>query len=323
MKKNNCFVQRFIAACITSVAILAGCAGFTEDGNSFSGASDEGLSFDIAQHFAAARVTASGSANIDEVNDSITFLLDILGGCLKRNGTLVYDPNYYFVDEHRFAYKLRNDTLLLSYYYEDEISRELDTDIWVGENAGELDGTWLLTQGGYVDEEYGCVNDVYNKYFKIDGDKVEYRVEDRSDYDYMHSYFVNDLFKFLGNQSTIGLRDVFYGSRYVEENAEKYGIVVQEKTNKSMIFTYDNHVFDLKLNYARYRDSVSVSLSSGETTCVGNHSIKHDVPPELCRDENALYLQSSRSDSESDALQYEKSNYREFQDCIDGILGRE
>lgn len=323
MKKNNYFVRRFIAACITSVAILAGCAGFTEDGNSFSGASDEGLSFDIAQHFAAARVTREGNADIDEAKDSVTFVLNIFGGCFKRNGLFVYDSYYSFADEYHFAYKFRNDTLLLSSYYEDPSTKEIDTGIWVGGTSGKLDGTWLLTQCMYVNDEYGCGNEGYNKFFKLDGDKVEYRVEDRPDYDYMHSYFVNELFEFLGNQSTIGLRDVFYGSRYVDENAKKYGIVVQEKTNKSMKFTYDNHVFDLKLNYARYRDSVSVSLSSGETTCVGNHSIKHDVPPELCRDENALYLQSSRSDSESDALQYEKSNYREFQDCIDGILGRE
>ena len=320
MKKNNCFVQRFIAACITSVAILAGCAGFTEDGNASAG----DLVDDYAGQFASARVIASGSANIDEVNDSVTFLLDILGGCLKRNGSLVYDPNYYFVDEYRFAYKLRNDTLLLSYYYEDEISRELDTEIWVGENAGELDGTWLLTQCGFVDEKYGCVNDVYNKYFKIDGNKVEYRVDDRADFDYMNSVFVDDLFRFLKtSQNSVQVKWIFNGLRGGDHKLDDYGVVIQEKTNKNMKFTYDNRVFDLNLNYARYLDSVSVTLTSGETTCVGDYSIKRDVPPELCRDENAEYLQHTRSGSESEALEYEKSNYREFQDCIDGILGRE
>ena len=323
MKKNKSVVQNILANSLACIALLAGCAGFTEDGNSISGVSNDGLSIDIAQHFAAARVTRGGGAHIDEAKDSVTFVLNIFGGCFKRNGAFVYDLDYTFADEYHFAYKFRNDTLLLSSYYEDASTKEIDTGIWVGGTSGNLGGTWLLTQCMYVNDEYVCGNGGYNKFFKLDGDKVEYRVEDRSDYDYMNSYFVSELFKFLGDQYTIYLQDVFYGAQYVDENAKKYGIVVQEKTNKSMKFTYDNHVFDLKLNYARYRDSVSVSLSSGETTCVGYHSIKHDVPPELCRDENAPYLQSSRSDSESDALQYEKSNYREFQDCIDGILGRE
>ena len=90
-----------------------------------------------------------------------------------------------------------------------------------------------------------------------------------------------------------------------------------------MKFTYDNREFDLNLNYARYPDSVSVSLSSGGTTCMGDYSRKNDVLPELCRDENALYLQYTRSSSESEALRYEKSNVIEFENCVKRILGRE
>ena len=320
MKKNKSVVQNILTNCLACIGLLAGCAGFTEDGN----ASCVDITEDFANQFAAARVMQSGYANIDEVRDSMTVFLEVLGGCLKRGESFVFDPNYYFVDKQSFAYKFRNDTLLLSYYYEDEISRELDTDIWVGENAGELDGTWLLTQCGYVDEEYGCVNDVYNKYFKIDGNKVEYRVDDRADFDYMNSVFVDDLFRFLKtSQNSVQVKWIFNGLRGGDHKLDDYGVVIQEKTNKNMKFTYDNRVFDLNLNYARYLDSVSVTLTSGETTCVGDYSIKRDVPPELCRDENAEYLQHTRSGSESDALQYEKSNYREFQDCIDGILGRE
>ena len=328
MKKNKysiqsiAFVRNVCVAFVAVVSLLAGCAGFTEDGNSFS-ETENSIHIDIKNQFALARVTREGNADIDEVNDSVTFVLNIFGGCFKRNGVFVYDPDYTFADEYHFAYKFRNDTLLLSSYYEDKTTKEIETGIWVGGTSGSLDGTWLLSQCMYVNDEYVCGNGGYNKFFKLDGDKVEYRVEDRFDYDYMNSYFVSDLFKFMGNQSNIYIQDVFYGAQYVDENAKKYGIVVQEKTNKSMKFTYDNHVFDLNLNYARYRDSVSVSLKSGETTCVGNYSIKHDVPPELCSDENAPYLQSSRSDSESDALQYEKSNYREFENCINKILGRE
>jgi len=323
MKKNKSVAQKILANSFACIALLAGCAGFTEDGN--TSWTENGASFEIAERFAAARVMQSGYANIDEVSDSLTVFLEVLGGCLKRGESFVFDSNYYFVDKQSFAYKFRNDTLLLSYYYEDKSTKEVDTDILVGGSSGILDGTWLMTQCMYVNDEYGCGNEGYNKYLKIDGNKVEFRADDRADYDYMNSVFVSDLFDFF-DKANIDLRVnyVFYGSRVVGARAEKYGITIQEKTNKSMKFTYDNHEFDLNLKYARYRDSVSVSLKSGETTCVGVYSVKHDVPPELCRDENAEYLQHSRYDSsESEALRYERSNSEEFEDCLNGILGRE
>ncbi len=320
MKKNKSVVQNILTNSLACIALLAGCAGFTEDGNSCADITE-----DFANQFAAARVMQSGYANIDEVRDSMTVFLEVLGGCLKRGETFVFDPNYYFVDKQSFAYKFRNDTLLLSYYYEDKSTKEVDTDILVGGSSGKLDGTWLMTQCIYVNDEYGCGNEGYNKYLKIDGNKVEFRADDRADYDYMNSVFVNDLFDFFGKaNSDLRVKYVFYGSRVVGSSAEKYGITVQEKTNKSMKFAFENRVFDLNLKYARYRDSVSVSLKSGEATCVGVYSVKHDVPPELCRDENAEYLQHSRyENSESEALRYERSNSEEFEDCINGILGRE
>ncbi|MBP5439536.1 MAG: hypothetical protein J6Y14_01310 [Fibrobacter sp.] len=323
MKKNKSVAQKILTNSFACIALLAGCAGFTEDGNTSWTEND--ASFEIAERFAAARVTQSGYANIDEVSDSLTVFLEVLGGCLKRGESFVFNPNYYFVDKQSFAYKFRNDTLLLSYYYEDKSTKEVDTGILVGGSSGILDGTWLMTQCMYVNDEYGCGNEGYNKYLKIDGNKVEFRADDRADYDYMNSVFVSDLFDFF-DKANIDLRVnyVFYGSRVVGARAEKYGITIQEKTNKSMKFTYDNHEFDLNLKYARYRDSVSVSLKSGETTCVGVYSVKHDVPPELCRDENAEYLQHSRYDSsESEALRYERSNSEKFEDCLNGILGRE
>lgn len=333
MKNNKSLVQKIMSNFLACIALLAGCAGFTEDTNTSSNAPDGGISLEIAQRFAAARVTETGTANIDEVKDSITIFLNVLGGCLKRDGSLVYDPDYYFVDEHSFAYKFRNDTLLLSFYYEDESTKEIETIILVGGTFGKLDGTWLMTQCMYVNDEYGCGNDGYNKYLKIDGNKVEYRADDRADFDYMNSVFVSDLFQFFDKtkdtllvnyvNDVLRANYVFYGSRIVGSYAEKYGITIQEKTNKSMKFTYDNRVFDLNVNYARYSDSVSVSLSSGGATCVSEYSEKHDVPPELCRDENAKYLQHSRiPDSESEALRYEKRNEEEFENCVKGILGR-
>ena len=92
MKKNKSVVQNILANSLACIALLAGCAGFTEDGNSISGVSNDGLSIDIAQHFAAARVTRGGSADIDEAKDSVTFVLNIWEAVLNVMGCLFMIP---------------------------------------------------------------------------------------------------------------------------------------------------------------------------------------------------------------------------------------
>lgn len=276
---------------------------------------------DVQTAFESARLNKVGKAFVDESKDSVTFVLEIFGGCFRKEGKLYYDPDYYFEDVDRFAYNFRNDTLQLSYIDEDAIKNELVTVQWVGGTSGVLDGSWRTSPCLYVDSVYGCGNDAYEKFFRLDGGKLEHRVGDVPNYDYMNTNFVEDIFRFLNDKSSILFEDVFY-SRSVN-SPEKYGITIQEKTNKSMKFTYENHEFDLKLNYARYSDTVAVTLSSNGSTCIGNYSKKNDVPSELCREENSAYLQSSRNDSKSDALQYQKDNVREFSKCINDIIGRE
>jgi hypothetical protein len=271
--------------------------------------------------FESARFNKVGKVVVDESNDSVMFVTEIFGGCFRKDGKLYYDPDYYFEDVDRFAYNFRNDTLQLSYVDEDEITKELVTVQWVGGTSGALDGTWRITPCFYVDSVYGCGKDAYEKFVKIDGDKLEHRVGDVQNYDYMNTNFVDDIFGFLNDKHSIMFEDVFYSRS--DNSPEKYGITVQEKTNKSMKFTHEGRTYDLKLDFVRYSDSVSVTLSSNGTTCVGYYSRKNDVPPELCREENSAYFQSSRNDSKSDALQYQKDNVPEFSKCIDSIIGRE
>ena len=144
-----------------------------------------------------------------------------------------------------------------------------------------------------------------------------------ANYDYMNSDFVGDVFRFLNGNNTIMFEDVFYSR--TNNSPEKYGITVQEKTNKSIKFTHEGRTFDLKLDYVRYSDSVAVRLTSNGTTCVGYYSKKNHVTPELCREENAPYLDFLAKDSDSDAhaLRYKKDNISEFEKCIESIIGRE
>lgn len=283
--------------------------------------SDKSGNNDVQTAFESARLNKVGKAFVDESKDSVTFVLEIFGGCFRKDGKLYYDPDYYFEDVDRFAYNFRNDTLQLSYVDEDEITKELVTVQWVGGTSGVLDGTWRTFPCLYVDSVYGCGNDAYEKFFKLDGDKLEHRVGDVPNYDYMNTNFVEDIFRFLNDKSSITIDDVFYSRSDI--SPEKYGITVQEKTNKSMKFTHEGRTFDLKLNFVRYSDTVSVTLSSNGIACVGSYSKKNDVPPELCSEENSAYLQSSRNDSDSDALRYQRDNVREFSKCINDIIGRE
>ena len=123
---------------------------------------------------------------------------------------------------------------------------------------------------------------------------------------------------FLDNQNSIQIETPFYGGD-VEYFAKTYGIVIQEKTNKRMRFDYDGHAFDLKLNYAKIMDSVSVTLTSGNVVCNGFSREIPNITQEQCSEENAPYL----NEMESGAYGIRKQNAREFEDCINGILGRE
>lgn len=309
--------------CLGSLALLAGCGGFTEDVN---GNIVEGTPVDVNQMesvYALARVAQSGKVERSSAGDSITIVFEINGGCVKDGESLAYDPDFFFADSQTFAYSFRGDTLLLSTIYEPgpyEVNQERyeESFIFVGGTPGVLDGIWKNTQCRYREEKIYCMNDGYDQYFKFDGGKVEIRVADRENYDYMQTVFVDQLFDFLGSGGSIQLETPYYYSDTKYEQ-EEYGIGILEKTNTAMKFTYGDLTFDLSLDYAYYKDSLSVTLKSGDVTCVGKHREIVNVPPEMC---NADYVDNFYEIEDTGLLKYEKKNDSEFEACIDGILGR-
>lgn len=316
-------MRNVFAFCLGSLALLAGCGGFTEDVN---GNIVEGTPVDMNQMesvYALARVAQSGKVERSSAGDSITIVLEINGGCVKDGESLAYDPNFFFADSQTFAYSFRGDTLLLSTIYEPgpyEVNQERyeESFIFVGGTPGVLDGIWKNTQCRYREEKIYCMNDGYDQYFKFDGGKVEIRVADRENYDYMQTVFVDRLFDFLGSGGSIQLETPYYYSDTKYEQ-EEYGIGILEKTNTAMKFTYGDVTFDLSLDYAYYKDSLSVTLKSGDVTCVGKHREIVNVPPEMC---NADYVDNFYEIEDTGLLKYEKKNDSEFEACIDGILGR-
>lgn len=323
MKMKISEMRNVFAFCLGSLALLAGCGGFTEDVN---GNIVEGTPVDVNQMesvYALARVAQSGKVERSSAGDSITIVFEINGGCVKDGESLAYDPNFFFADSQTFAYSFRGDTLLLSTIYEPgpyEVNQERyeESFIFVGGTPGVLDGIWKNTQCRYREEKIYCMNDGYDQYFKFDGGKVEIRVADREDYDYMQTVFVNQLFDFIGSGGSIQLETPYYYSDTKYEQ-EEYGIGILEKTNTAMKFTYGDLTFDLSLDYAYYKDSLSVTLKSGDVTCVGKHREIVNVPPEMC---NADYVDNFYEIEDTGLLKYEKKNDSEFEACIDGILGR-
>lgn len=323
MKMKISEMRNVFAFCLGSLALLAGCGGFTEDVN---GNIVEGTPVDVNQMesvYALARVAQSGKVERSSAGDSITIVLEINGGCVKDGESLAYDPNFFFADSQTFAYSFRGDTLLLSTIYEPgpyEVNQERyeESFIFVGGTPGVLDGIWKNTQCRYREEKIYCMNDGYDQYFKFDGGKVEIRVADRENYDYMQTVFVDQLFDFLGSGGSIQLETPYYYSDTKYEQ-EEYGIGILEKTNTAMKFTYGDLTFDLSLDYAYYKDSLSVTLKSGDVTCVGKHREIVNVPPEMC---NADYVDNFYEIEDTGLLKYEKKNDSEFEACIDGILGR-
>lgn len=316
-------MRNIFAFCLGSLALLAGCGGFTEDVN---GNIVEGTPVDVNEMesvYALARVAQSGKVERSSAGDSITIVFEINGGCVKDGESLAYDPDFFFADSQTFAYSFRGDTLLLSTIYEPgpyEVNQERyeESFIFVGGTPGVLDGIWKNTQCRYREEKIYCMNDGYDQYFKFDGGKVEIRVADREDYDYMQTVFVDQLFDFLGSGGSIQLETPYYYSDTKYEQ-EEYGIGILEKTNTAMKFTYGDLTFDLSLDYAYYKDSLSVTLKSGDVTCVGKHREIVNVPPEMC---NADYVDNFYEIEDTGLLKYEKKNDSEFEACIDGILGR-
>ena len=281
---------------------------------------------DVLAAFASARMAYSGKDLVNETQDSLTIVAEQVGGCLKNGESFMYDPDFYYGDSNTYAYGFRGDTLTLirpTVLYADGNGgfESTMTIFLVGGSSGKLDGIWKMLPCRLIDAkgEMSCLNDADEDFLKIDNGKVEFYIAELEDYDYMKSVFVEELFMFLDSQNSIQIETPFYGARNVESLAEDYGIIVQEKTNRSMKFTYEGHVFDLKLNYARFMDSVSVTLTSGNVICNAYNREIPNITQEQCREENAPNLNKM----ESGAYGIRKYNDTEFEDCINGILGRE
>lgn len=323
MKMKISEMRNVFAFCLGSLALLAGCGGFTEDVN---GNIVEGTPADVNQmesRYARARFMESGPIIVDEVLDSVTLIYETIGDCRTDNGSFFYDPDYYYSYSRTYAYSFRGDTLLLTHHYVPDTYEVDQTEfdesfVLVGGTPGKLDGIWFWTQCRYREERMYCGNDSYDTYIKFDGGKMEYRIADRDSFDYIETPFMGELYRFMNDSySTIDFDDIFYHDD-TEYWRESNDISILDKTNRSVTYVSENRIFNLYVNYASYMDSVSVTLTSEGVTCVGEYKYIEMTPPELCNEDNAGYMWGEGTGHSN----YIKTNRLEFEVCINGILGR-
>ena len=334
MKKNKCsiqsiaFVRNVCVAFVSVVSLLAGCAGFTEDGNSFS-ETENSIHIDIKNQFALARVTRSGTADIDESQGSLTFVYEKFGGCFNKDSAFVWDDTFYRVDSIKLFYSFQGDTLVLT---DSTINHDTGLPTYtsmylIGGSSGVLDGIWMLLPCHSFGGDYSCVTyGTVTTFIRINEGKVEVRSSDEN-FDYMSSGFMEYLFSVVsGGQdyATLSLSGLFSYSLSMNRFFTQDSFVVVSKTNKNMTFTHDGQSYTLNVVYASRSDSARVVFSSGNVSCEGYYRNIEYGSQELCREEFADYLYKHHLYSQDvDLWDYKNENYQEFGSCINRMRGRE
>ncbi len=323
---NAKFTSVFASVFVFAVSLVVmGCMGITIDvGDASATVGDDNANLPINERYAMAKPMNAGSVIVDAEKDSITLVTKTLGGCEKLDDEFIWNADFYQGDTSTFGYRFSEDTLFLSTRSLiekgfEEPEEMLVERILIGEKNEGLDGVWFMVPCSYYNGQLRCSEYAYEEYLLIDGGDVEWRALDKAKADYMESVFIDELFSYIGSQSSaLQLETVFYGME-TESTAMRYGIDVVSQSKTSVTFTYADLEFDVALIYARFKDSVHVVVKSGETECVGVHREVPIMTDEECRADYADKLR----EEDSGIWTYWSQNEDEFARCIDGILGRE
>lgn len=306
--------------------IAAGCTGITIDvaGDASEELPTSPISGLIEDRYHFARPVSAGTLIVNKAKDSVTLVMKTVGGCEKDGDEFVWNPDFYYGDSVTYGYRFSGDTLFLSTRSLiekgfDEPQEMLVERILIGDKNEGLDGVWFMTSCSYFDGERRCSEYAYEEYLLIDGGDVELRVLTKTDYDYMSTVFMEELFSYIGDRSSsLQLETVFYGTK-IDYEKNRYGIKILSKSQTAMSFMLGDIEIHVTMNYLNYKDSVNVIVESGKTECVGTHSEYAKMSDDMCSVENADVLKESYTG----AWTYWSQNSEEFARCIDGILGRE
>jgi len=328
MKKNKYSIQSVLSICFACLIVFAGCAGFTEDGNSLE--TNNSIDINLESQFAAARTTQIGKVDVGETESTITIIHEQIGACVKKDSVFKWDESFYWGDTIKYYCSFKGDTLVLT-----DSSINHDTGLptyrslfFIGGTNGVLDGIWMLSPCVSYQGDLVCWDHGVTTFIQIDGDKIEFR-ESQDNFDYMSSGFVYNLFSFIDRKpridySVLSQADIFAHSMDLEYWTTQDNFVINNKTNRNMTFTYEGRSWTLNVDYVSRSDSAVVSLSSGDATCQWHFREKKSSFQELCREEFEEYLYSTYWYSfDTYVWNYKNNNYEEFGSCINRIQGIE
>ena len=252
-------------------------------------------------------------------------------------------------------YEFHGDTLILFVKNTDTDRVSSSGNIYTGGKAGEIEGTWSVTNCTFFSEgnKTSCSNDdKYNSHTYTFSKGKLYSTDNfyMSDYlaensDFMNSSFMETLYDFLDNprQSLhlTNVKDIFdIDSSRVQAAIDEFNVDIKQKTKTSEVFELNGKSFTVNIkkveitpdssrhNPMFLNKEILMEITDGNTTCELNY-VEKSVNKNLCKSENAEFLrtQDILIDNEGNELDvadlYQSQNVIEFEECLKDIVQKD
>lgn len=316
-------MKKFILTSVAALATLALVACGSDSSSSSSGSSTS-LKADLQIDEEAQLFTMTYSQDVEK--------------CIKDGGDFMWKNLGTVEVSETYKYSFVGDTLILR---EKEGSHiESDGMVFVGGSQGSLKGTWnLLYNCWYYDGEIECEKDAKERFsttFKISGSSITIESESKAKPfdDYMSSRFVYYLVKDIARGNSIDVDEDELFDDYTEEMFEylqdNESVKASSVTKTSGTYTIDGVDYSIKVENVEQDEmnesySAVVKVSSNGNTCTLNYEEAYTVTKSMCSAKNAEYFDLDSYEDENgnkfyEADEFYKSNYEEFEDCMDDMI---
>lgn len=316
-------MKKFILTSVAALATLALVACGSDSSSSSSGSS----------------TSLKADLQIDEEAQlfTMTYSLDV-EKCIKDGGDFVWKNLGSVERSETYKYSFVGDTLILR--EKDDSYTSSYGMVFVGGSQGSLKGTWkMLSYCGYYDGDIDCEEDEVERFsttFKISGSSITIESESKAKPfdDYMSSGFVYYLVKDIARGNSIDVDGDELFDDYTEEMFEylqgNEHVKASSVTKTSGTYAIDGVDYSIKVENAEQDEmnesySAVVKVSSNGNSCTFNYEEAYTVTKSMCSAKNAEYFDLDSYEDENgnkfyEAEEFYKSNYEEFEDCMDDMI---
>lgn len=249
----------------------------------------------------------TANASVDETARTITLYETVSRDlCIYDTTTGTFSWNENAVE--------RNDTTVVGYLFVGDTLVIYDTEypedygaVYVGGTPGTIYGKWTMVDACHYDAEDSLIEcdsseiSIGASNMTVSPNKVstEYVFTDFSHYS--KSFWVGDILEGINDREF----SIWHGGVLVDgeayeldDYAKKMGIELHEKSNSEVSFEYDGKNVDIRFSdvnrnyYNGYIEfSYAVSVAVGDSLCSISYAELSNITEDLCRDENADYLE--------------------------------